>query len=113
MTREEFEQGEKDTFSFQDEKELRQRGSMCRLSNKEIEQLIYGNGLYEVSIYAQRYEDEGFGAKWWVESKEGYPPLCAETLKKEFEKYGLEVCISKDKKQLSVQVEIEKLKEKR
>lgn len=78
---------------------------MRRLSNREVEQLIYGNGLYEVSIYAQRYEDEGFGAKWWVEGKEGYPPLCAETLKKEFEKYGLIVFISEDKKRLSVEVE--------
>jgi hypothetical protein len=78
---------------------------MCKLSNREIEQLIYGNGIYEVSISHRLYEDEGFGAKWWVEGKEGYPPLNAETLKKELEKHGLIVYISEDKKRLSVEVE--------
>jgi hypothetical protein len=89
---------------------------MHRLSGKEIEQLIYGNRFsYEVIIYAQQYEDEGFGAKWWVTSKGNYPvdedekafkgdyPFCGESLKKELEEHGLIVCISEDKKLLSIE----------
>jgi hypothetical protein len=93
---------------------------MRKLSNREVEQLIYGNGIYEVIIYADRYEDYHYDngvSKWWVTSKGNYPvdedeklfkgdyPFCAETLKKELEKHGLIVFISEDKKRLSVEVD--------
>ncbi|MCK9473859.1 hypothetical protein [Sulfurimonas sp.] len=66
---------------------------------KEIERLIYGNGIYEVVIFKQRY---GIHPKWWIRGKENYP-FYAETLKKEFEKYDLKVHISDDKLDLSVE----------
>ena len=73
---------------------------------KDVLRAIYGNGLYEVVHYDEEYKDDYF--KFWVKGKDGYPPLEADKLKKELEKYkNFIVQISEDNTRLSVEVKRE------